>query len=61
WQGKLEKGSELLLVIKTTNSKVKSLQAAILKAHPYDTAEFIVLPVLSGSPRYLDWIRASME
>src|SRR3954454_12622467 len=60
WEGKLAKGSELLLVIKTTGSRVKVLQAAILKAHPYDTAEFIVLPIQTGSRRYLDWIRESV-
>jgi periplasmic divalent cation tolerance protein len=61
WQGKLESGSELFLVIKTTSSKAKKLQVAVLKAHPYDTAEFIVVPIASGSQRYLDWIKASVD
>jgi periplasmic divalent cation tolerance protein len=60
WEGKLEKGTELLLVLKTTRKKVAALQEAILKAHPYDTAEFIVLGIDSGSKRYLDWIEASV-
>src|SRR5437868_11828044 len=61
WQGKLERSSELLLVIKTTDSQVKALEAAILKAHPYDTAEFIALPIQSGSQRYLKWIADSVR
>src|ERR1051325_11127858 len=61
WKGKLEKGNELLLVLKTTQKKVASLQKEILKAQPYDTAEFIVLPIQSGSERYLRWIQASVH
>jgi periplasmic divalent cation tolerance protein len=60
WQGKLEKGSELLLVFKTTRAQTSRLQDIILKTHPYDTAEFIVLPIRSGNKRYLDWISASV-
>jgi len=61
WEGKLERGTELLLVMKTTQKKVAALQQAILKAHPYDTAEFIVLGIDSGSKRYLGWIEASVR
>lgn len=60
WQGKLEKSSEMLLILKTTRGKLAPLQAAILKAHPYDTAEFIVLPIQSGNKRYLEWIVQSV-
>ena len=28
----------------------------IVRDHPYETPEVIVLPVIQGSPRYLDWI-----
>src|SRR4051794_40279225 len=38
WKGKLESGRELLLIFKTTRKKAASLQAAILREHPYDTA-----------------------
>jgi periplasmic divalent cation tolerance protein len=61
WKGKLEKGSELLLVLKSARNKVVPLQKAILKAHPYDTAEFIVLGIESGSKHYLRWIGESVR
>ncbi|MEW6305330.1 MAG: divalent-cation tolerance protein CutA [Verrucomicrobiota bacterium] len=60
WQGKLERGAELLMVIKTRRAKVAALQKTILANHPYDTAEFIVLPINAGSRKYLDWISASV-
>src|SRR5258707_10311005 len=53
WKGKLEKGNELLLVLKTTRNKAAPLQKAIREAHPYDTAEFVVLGIESGSEHYL--------
>jgi periplasmic divalent cation tolerance protein len=59
WQGKLERGAEVLLVLKTTTARLARLEKLILARHPYDTAEFIVLPLRSGSKRYLDWLNGS--
>ncbi len=59
WQGKIESGAEVLLVLKTQTSKLTALEKLILARHPYDTAEFLVLPVSAGSKKYLDWLAAS--
>jgi periplasmic divalent cation tolerance protein len=55
WQGKIERGTEVLMILKTTQRALVALEKLILKLHPYDTAEFIVLPLNSGSKRYLNW------
>ena len=55
WQGKLEHGTEVLMVLKTTPGTLPALEKLIVKLHPYDTAEFVALPVSSGSERYLKW------
>ena len=60
WQGKLERSNEVLILFKTAKSKLSALEKLILAKHPYDTPEFIVLPLGSGTPRYLDWIAASV-
>jgi periplasmic divalent cation tolerance protein len=60
WQGKLEKGSEVLLVLKTTHAKLAGLETCILDQHPYDTAEFLAVPLQAGSQRYLEWLSASV-
>ncbi len=60
WQGRLERGTEVLLLLKTTRSKLAALEKLILAEHPYDTAEFIVLPVAAGSARYLEWLGGSV-
>jgi periplasmic divalent cation tolerance protein len=61
WQGKLESAAEVLILFKTTRAKLKSLERLVLANHPYDTAEFVTLPLAGGSGRYLDWIRASVR
>jgi periplasmic divalent cation tolerance protein len=59
WQGKIESSTEVLLVLKTTKSKLTALEKLILAKHPYDTPEFLVLPLNDGSRKYLDWLAAS--
>jgi periplasmic divalent cation tolerance protein len=58
WQGKLERGGEVLLVLKTTKRKLGALEKVILAKHPYDTPEIIALPLHAGTPRYLEWLGA---
>ena len=59
WRGKLESGAEVLLVLKTRKSKLAALEKLVLSNHPYDTPEFLVLPLSAGSRKYLDWLAAS--
>lgn len=59
WRGKIESGAEVLLVLKTTKTKLAALEKFVLARHPYDTPEFLVLPLNAGSGKYLDWLAAS--
>jgi periplasmic divalent cation tolerance protein len=59
WNGKLTASAEVLLVLKTTKAKLGALEKLILAEHPYDTPEFLVLPVSAGSKKYLTWLAAS--
>ena len=61
WQGKLERSGEVLIVLKTAKRRLPALEKLIMAEHPYDTPEFLVLPLTSGSNRYLDWISASVK
>ncbi len=61
WEGKIESGSEILIVMKTTAARLQRLQRLILARHPYTTPEFIVLPINRGSRRYLEWVQASVR
>ena len=59
WQGKIESGAEVLLILKTRRSKLAALEKLILARHPYDTPEFLALPLRAGSENYLDWLAQS--
>ena len=61
WQGKIESAAEVLMVCKTTQTKLAAFEQFILKNHPYDTPEFVVLPLAKGTARYLDWLAASVK
>jgi periplasmic divalent cation tolerance protein len=58
WQGKIESSAEVLLVLKTRKAKLAALEKLILAKHPYDTPEFLVLPLVAGSKKYLAWLAA---
>ena len=59
WRGKIESGSEVLLVLKTQKSKLAALEKLMLALHPYDTPEFVVLPLSAGNKKYLDWLKSN--
>src|SRR6266404_2248754 len=61
WQGKIESAAEVLIIFKTTKARLKALEKLIVTKHPYDTPEFLVLPILSGNRRYLDWVSRSVR
>ncbi len=60
WQGKIDKSAEALIVLKTTAAKLVQLEKLILAGHPYDTPEFVALPVDQVNERYLAWWLESM-
>jgi periplasmic divalent cation tolerance protein len=59
WKGKLELSKEVLLILKTTKARVRQLERLILKLHPYDTAEFVVLNPTNVTEKYLRWAQES--
>src|SRR5277367_4443501 len=61
WQGKIESSAEVLLILKTQKSKLAALEKLILAKHPYDTPEFLVLPLSAGNKKYLDWLAVATK
>lgn len=60
WQGKVESSPEVLLLMKTTKARLAALEKLVRARHPYDTPEFVVVPLTAGSRRYLDWLATSV-
>ena len=61
WQGKLESSKEVLMILKTTSRNLRALEKLILKNHPYDTPEFVVLIPTAAAKRYLRWCIESVK
>lgn len=56
WQGKVNSEEEWQLIIKTDLAHFPALEAKIRELHSYEVPEIIALPILAGSPPYLQWI-----
>jgi periplasmic divalent cation tolerance protein len=57
WEGQVVSEQEALLFMKTTVDRFPLLQDTIRKVHSYKVPEIIALPVSSGLPQYLEWVR----
>jgi periplasmic divalent cation tolerance protein len=60
WDGRLQDDAEILLIIKTTTARLAGLEARLKALHPYELPELVVLPVLGGNERYLQWVRTGV-
>ena len=61
WKEKVERGKEVLILLKTTSAQLNRLEKLIVSLHPYDTPEFLVLTISSGNRRYLAWLTNSLR
>ena len=60
WQGATEQSREVLMILKTAPDRVAALENYVLANHPYDTPEFLVLPVTGATRKYLAWVTHSV-
>ena len=58
WEGKIDRGEEVVMIIKTRASLAEKVRAAVKASHSYTTPSILVLPIESGDPDYLGWIFA---
>ncbi len=61
WQGRVESGAEVLLILKTPRSKLAALEKLVVARHPYDTPEFLALPLHAGNRKYLAWLASCVK
>jgi periplasmic divalent cation tolerance protein len=57
WQGRVERATEVLLLIKTSADRFETLKETIVSLHPYSLPEVIAFESKDGLDRYLDWVR----
>lgn len=56
WQGTIQRDTECLLLIKTTQVQFERLERHILSLHPYELPEIIAVKVAAGHSAYLNWV-----
>ena len=60
WEGKVEEGDEVLLLVKTRLDLVGELARRVRSLHSYEVPEIIALPIVAGSDDYLRWVDSSL-
>jgi len=56
WQGAIERGEEVVMIVKTRASLAEGVRAAVKEMHSYTTPAILVLPIEGGEPGYIDWL-----
>ncbi len=59
WQGQVERGEEVVMLIKTRATLAEEVSDAVRKMHSYETPAIIVLPLESVERNYLGWLLES--
>lgn len=58
WQGKVEEGSETVLIAKTRADLVQELTERVMALHSYTVPCVVSIPIEGGNSAFLDWIEA---
>jgi periplasmic divalent cation tolerance protein len=61
WQGAIERGEEVVMIIKTRASLAEDVRASVRKMHSYTTPAFLVIPPESVDQNYLEWLLKETE
>ena len=61
WAGKVERGREFLLLIKTTDDRLDAIEERIRTLSAYELPEVLAVRIQTGSSDYLQWLGASVR
>jgi periplasmic divalent cation tolerance protein len=61
WRGKVERGDEVVMIIKTRASLSAAVGAAVKQMHSYTTPAILVIPINDVDPDYHAWIIAETK
>ena len=56
WQGTIERGDEVVMIIKTRAGLAEAVRAAVRQMHSYTTPAILVIAIESVDPDYHAWI-----
>ena len=61
WQGSIERGEEVVMIIKTRAALAEQVGASVRQMHSYTTPAMLVLPIESVDQSYKAWLLAETE
>jgi len=61
WKGKIERAEEWLCLIKSRANLYQELESTIREFHSYENPEILVVPIINGSKRYIDWLESELK
>ena len=61
WQGAIERGDEVVMIIKTRAALTDAVRIAVKEMHSYTTPAVLVIPIESVDPDYQAWIMRETE
>lgn len=61
WQGAIERGDEVVMIIKTRAALTDAVRTAVKEMHSYTTPAVLVIPIESVDPDYQAWIMRETE
>jgi periplasmic divalent cation tolerance protein len=61
WQGAIERGEEVVMIIKTRAALAEDVRMAVKAMHSYTTPAILVLPIDKVDPDYHAWIMAETQ
>jgi periplasmic divalent cation tolerance protein len=57
WEGKIEEGKEVKVILKTQGKHFDSICKYILENGSYEVPEILQVDVLKGNPSYVAWVK----
>ncbi len=56
WKGEVQKEQEVFLIMKSRTALFDRIEQRIRELHSYEVPEIVAVPIVKGSPPYLDWV-----
>jgi periplasmic divalent cation tolerance protein len=57
WHNKIEEDSECVIIAKSTDENVDEAIEKIKQIHPYEVPDIVVLPIIKGLEKYLNYVK----
>jgi periplasmic divalent cation tolerance protein len=61
WEGAIERGEEVVMMVKTRANLFEAVRAAVKSMHSYTTPAILVIPIEDIDPSYRAWLLAQTD